>query len=170
MKLSMYQASVPVFIRMLENLRKLLEKGEAYAEQKKFLPEVLINGRLSPDMFPLSRQVQIATDLARRCVARLAGVEAPGFEDNEKSFTELYERIDKTLEYLGTFKPERIDGSDEKPISIEVRGHTLNFHGISMLLNFSLPNFYFHITTAYNILRHNGVEIGKIDFLGDPTA
>ena len=170
MKLSMYQASVPVFVHMLDNLREFLKKGELYAEQKMFAPEVLINGRLAPDMFPLSRQVQIATDIARRGVARLAGIEAPVMEDNEKSFTDLYARIDKTIEFLKSIEPEQVDGSDEKPISFEVRGHTLNFFGMGMLLNFSLPNVYFHITTAYNILRHNGVGLGKIDFLGNPTA
>ena len=170
MNLSMYQASVPVFIHMLQNLREFLIKGELYAEQKMFAPEVLINGRLAPDMFPLSRQVQIATDIARRGVARLAGIEAPAMEDNEMSFTDLYARIDKTIDFLKSIKPDQIDGSDEKPISFEVRGHTLNFYGMGMLLNFSLPNVYFHITTAYNILRHNGVGLGKIDFLGNPTA
>lgn len=170
MNLSMYQASVPVFIHMLQNLREFLKKGELYAEQKMFPPEVLTNGRLAPDMFPLSRQVQIATDIARRGTARLAGIEAPAFEDNENSFADLYARIDKTIEFLKSIKPEQVDGSDEKPISFEVRGHTLNFFGMGMLLNFSLPNVYFHITTAYNILRHNGVGLGKIDFLGDPTA
>jgi uncharacterized protein len=169
MKMSMYQVSVPVFVHMLENLREFLKKGEVYAEQKMFSPEVLINSRLAPDMLPLSRQIQIATDLARRCVARLAGIEAPVFEDDEKSFTELYVRIDKTIEFLKSIKPEQVDGTEEKPISFEVRGHTLNFHGMGMLLNFSFPNIYFHITTAYNILRHNGVGLGKIDFLGDPT-
>lgn len=170
MKLSMYQASVPVFVHMLQNLREFLKKGELYSEQKMFSPEVLINSRLAPDMYPLSRQVQIATDIARRGVARLAGVEAPVFEDNEKSFSDLYTRIDKTIEFLESIKPDQVDGSDEKPISFEVRGHTLNFFGMGMLLNFTLPNVYFHITTAYNILRHNGVGIGKIDFLGNPTT
>ena len=166
MAMSMYSASVPVFIRMLNNLTGLLKKGEAYAEAKKVQPEVLINSRLAPDMFPLSRQIQIASDAARRCVARLAGMEAPKIEDNEKTFAELYKRIDTTIDYLKSFKSGQIDGTEEKPITVEVRGNTLNFQGMAFLLSFSLPNFYFHITTAYNILRHNGVDIGKQDFLG----
>ncbi len=168
MALSMYQASVPVFIRMLNNLSGFLKKGEALAEAKKIEPEVLINSRLAPDMFPLSRQIQIASDMSRRCVARLAGVEAPKIEDNEKTFEELYKRIDTTIDYLKSFKPGQIDGTEEKPITLEVRGNTLHFQGMMFLLLYSLPNFYFHVTTAYNILRHNGVDIGKLDFLGKP--
>lgn len=168
MALSMYQASVPVFIRMLNNLADFLKKGEAFAEAKKIDPAVLINSRLAPDMFPLSRQVQIATDIARRGVARLAGLEAPKIEDKEQTFADLYARINQAIKYLKDFKPKQIDGSEDKPISFEIRGNTMNFTGMEMLLNFSLPNMYFHVTTAYDILRHNGVEIGKADFLGKP--
>ena len=166
MTMSMYQASVPVFIRMLNNLADFLKKGEAFAEAKKIDPAVLINSRLAPDMFPLSRQIQIASDASRRCVARLAGMEAPKIEDTEKTFAELYERINKTVIYLKSFKPGQIDGTEEKPISVEVRGQTLHFQGMTFLLFFALPNFYFHVTTTYNILRHNGVDIGKPDFIG----
>jgi len=170
MTLSMYQASVPVFIRMLNNLAGFLKKGEAHAKDKKFETDVLINGRLAPDMFPLSRQVQIASDVARRCVARLAGVEPPKYEDNEKTFAELYARIDKTIAYLQGFSPEQVDGTEDKPLTIEVRGKPLDFTGMTLLLFFTFPNLYFHVTTAYNILRHNGVDIGKEDFLGKPPS
>lgn len=166
MKISMYQASVPVFIRMLNNLAAVLGKGEAYAEAKKIDPTVLTGSRLYPDMFPLSRQVQIATDNAKGPAARLAGVEVPKFEDNEKTFAELRARIQKTVEFLQTLKPEQIDGSEDRTITLPMRTKTLTFQGMPYLLNFALPNFYFHVTTAYDILRHNGVEIGKQDFLG----
>lgn len=166
MNLSMYQASIPVFIRMLQNLAGILKKGEAFAEAKKINPAVLINDRLAPDMFPLSRQVQIATDIARRGAARLAGLEPPKVEDQEQSFDDLYARINATIDYLKTFKSGQIDGTEEKAISFEIRGNTVNFTGQQMLLNFSLPNVYFHVTTTYAILRHNGVDIGKADFLG----
>ncbi|WP_028009092.1 DUF1993 domain-containing protein [Solimonas flava] len=166
MTLSMYQASVPVFIRMLGNLRLLLEKGAAYAEARKFDGTALPDSRLFPDMFPLSRQVQIATDNAKGCAARLAGIEPPKFEDSERTIPELIGRIDKTLTFLQTLQPSQIDGSEERPITLQLRSGALNFDGRAYLLHFALPNFYFHVTTAYNLLRHNGVEIGKPDFLG----
>jgi uncharacterized protein len=166
MKISMYQASVPVYIRMLTNLAACLEKAAAHAEAKKIDPLVLVASRLYPDMFPLSRQVQIASDNAKGPVARLAGVEPPRYEDNEKNFPELRERIQKTLNYLKTVKPEQIDGSEERTITIQLRGNPVTFQGMPYLLNFAMPNFFFHVTTAYDILRHNGVELGKQDFLG----
>lgn len=166
MKISMYQASVPVYIRMLTNLAAVLEKGAAHAEAKKIDPSVLIGSRLYPDMFPLSRQVQIATDNAKGPAARLAGVDVPKYEDNEKTFPELRGRIEKTIEFLRTLKPEQIDGAEERTITLQVRGNTLTFNGLPYLLNFAMPNFYFHVTTAYDILRHNGVELGKQDYLG----
>ena len=166
MKISMYQASVPVFIRILKNLRAILQKGQAYAEEKKIEPAVLINSRLYPDMFPLVRQVQIASDVAKGCGARLAGLEPPKFEDNETTFAELFARIDKTIAYLETLKPNQIDGSEEKTITMQIRSNTMSFAGMPFLLNFASPNFYFHVTTAYDILRHCGVEIGKQDFIG----
>jgi hypothetical protein len=162
----MYQASVPVFIRMLKNLAAILQKGAAYAEARKIEPSVLINYRLYPDMFRLVQQVQVASDVAKGCGARLAGVEPPKFEDNEATFPELFARIDKTIAYLETLKPEQIDGSEQKTITLQIRSRTLTFPGMPFLLNFSLPNFYFHVTTAYDILRHCGVEIGKQDFIG----
>ena len=168
MTISMYQASVPVFIRTLNNLVGILEKGAKYAETKKIDPSVLINSRLFPDMFPLSRQIQIASDIAKRGVAQLAGMEAPQFEDTETTFPELIDRIQKTISYLDTFKPEQIDGSEEKTITLKMRDNTLSFQGMPFLLYFVLPNVYFHVTTAYDILRHCGVEVGKQDFLGQP--
>ena len=168
MTISMYQASVPVCIRTLNNLVSILEKGATYAETKKIDPNVLVNSRLSPDMFPLSRQVQIASDIARRGAAQLAGIEAPKFEDNETTFPELIDRLKKTISYLDTFKPEQIDGSEERTITLQMRDNTLSFQGMPFLLYFVLPNVYFHVTTAYDILRHCGVELGKIDFLGKP--
>ena len=168
MTISMYQASVPVFIRTLNNLIGILEKGATYAEAKKIDPSVLVNSRLFPDMLPLSKQVQIASDVAKRGVARLAGAEAPNFEDNETTFPELIDRIQKTISYLDTFKPEQIDGSEERTITLQVLNNTLSFQGMPFLLYFVLPNIYFHVTTAYDILRHCGVEVGKQDFLGQP--
>ena len=166
MKISMYQASVPVFIRMLKNLAAILAKGATYAEAKKIEPVVLINSRLYPDMFPLVRQIQVASDVAKGCGARLAGVEPPKFEDNEATFPELFARIDKTVTYLETLKPEQIDGSEQRTVTLQIRNRTTTFLGLPFLLNFALPNFYFHVTTAYDILRHCGVEIGKQDFIG----
>ena len=166
MKISMYQASVPLFIRMLKNLAAILAKGATYAEAKKIEPAVLVNSRLYPDMFALVRQIQIASDVAKGCGARLAGLEPPKFEDNEATFPELLTRIDKTVTYLETLKPEQIDGSEQRTITLQIRNQTMTFLGMPFLLNFALPNFYFHVTTAYDILRHCGVEIGKQDFIG----
>ena len=166
MKISMHQTSVPVFIHMLNNLAAILEKAAAHAEAKKIDPAVLINSRLAPDMFPLSRQVQIATDGAKGCAARLAGMEPPRYEDNESTFPELIARLRKTIDYLATFTPAQIDGSEEKTIVMKFRDSSRTFVGLPYLLHYVLPNFYFHVTTAYAILRHCGVELGKQDFLG----
>ena len=166
MTISMYQASVPVFIRMLNNLIAILEKAAAHAEARKIDPAVLINSRLYPDMFPLSRQVRIATDAAMSGAARLAGMEPPKYEDNETTFAELIERIRKTIAYVNGLKPEQIDGSEKAKIEIKVRDGMLTLDGLTFLLNRVLPNFYFHIATTYGILRHNGIEIGKKDYLG----
>ena len=168
MKISMYHAALPVMKRMLANLAAILQKAAAHAEARKIDPTVLITSRLYPDMFALARQVQIASDTAKGCAARLSGSEIPKYEDNEATFPELATRIEKTIAFLDTFKPEQIDGTEEKSITIKLRSGDLNFTGLSYVLNFALPNFYFHITTAYNILRHNGIEVGKNDFLGKP--
>jgi hypothetical protein len=166
----MYQASIPVFLRMLGNLSNILEKAEAYAEAKKIEPSILINARLAPDMFPLSRQIQIATDGVKGCAARLAGVEVPSYPDTESTFPELQARIEKTAAFLQTFKAAQIDGSEERPITLKLGGKDRSFMGQPYLLNFVLPNLYFHITVAYAVLRHNGLDIGKMDYLGEPRG
>lgn len=162
----MYQASVPVFKRALKNLSAILEKAAAHAGTKKIDPMVLAGDRLAPDMLPFPRQIFIACDTAKFCVARLAGVEAPKFADDEKTFDEFKGRIQKTIDFIDGVKPAQIDGSEEKPISFKAGPRTLDFNGQSYLLTFAIPNFFFHVTTAYAILRHNGVEVGKMDYLG----
>ena len=166
MSLSMYDASVPALTSFLTNLSAILKKGAEYASEKKIEETVLTGARLYPDMFALSRQVQIACDQAKGCAARLAGVEVPSFEDNEQTFAELQARIDKTLQFIGSVAADKINGSEEKPIHLKIGPYELDFTGQSYLLTFTLPNLYFHITTAYNILRHNGVPLGKKDFVG----
>ena len=166
MPLSMYQASVPVFIHMLGNLSKVLEKAAAHAEARKIEPSVLINDRLAPDMLPLSRQVQIAGDMAVRGAARLAGIEFPSHPDTEATFAELQERLTKTLGFLETLSADQIDGGEERSVTLKMRDGERTFTGQAYLLNFVLPNLYFHITAAYLILRHNGVELGKADYMG----
>jgi hypothetical protein len=168
MKISMYQASVPVFVHSLNNLASILEKGAAYAEAKKIDPAVLVSARLFPDMFPLVRQVQIASDSAKGGAARLAGVEPPAFEDNEKTFPDLIARVQKTVAYLQTLTPAQIDGSEDKTVTWQTRTSSKSMQGLPYLHSHVIPNLYFHETTAYNILRHNGVELGKKDFLGNP--
>ena len=167
MTISMYQSSIPVFIHKLSNLSAILAKGEAYAEAKKIDQSVLINARLFPDMLPLSRQVQIACDSAKAGAARLAEVEIPSHEDSETTFAQLQERIAKTISFLKIISAEQINGKEELKITYTQRGRENNFIGLPYLLNYVLPNLYFHITTAYAILRHNGVEIGKKDYLGN---
>ena len=167
MTISMYQASIPILIRTLNNLIGILKKGSDYASAKNIEPTVLINSRLYPDMFPLARQVQIASDVSRRSAARLAGVEAPSIEDTETTFPELIERLQKTIAYLETFTAEQIDGTEEKDVTVPIGGgNTIIMKGWPYLSFFVIPNVYFHVTTAYDILRHNGVEIGKRDYLG----
>jgi hypothetical protein len=168
MSLSMHQASTPHFINVLNNLTAILDKAAAHCEAKKIDPLVLTSFRLYPDMFPLTRQVQIACDAAKGLVARLAGVEVPKHEDTEKTFEDLKARIAKTIAFIQSIKPAQIDGSEEKAIALKVGGRDLKFTGMQYLLGFANPNFYFHVTTTYNILRHNGVEIGKNDYLGNP--
>lgn len=169
MSISMYATSVPPILRTLTNLRAILEKAIAHAEARKIDPSVLINARLYPDMFPLARQVQIATDNAKGSVSRLAGMDPPKYEDKETTFAELIARLDKTIALLETFKPEQIDGSEDKTITMKVPNATLTFKGMPYLLEYALPNIYFHVVTTYAILRHNGVEIGKQDYLGSTS-
>ena len=167
MTISMYQTLIPTSIRFLENLSNVLKKGAAHAQAKKIDESVLINARLFPDMFPLSRQVQIACDAAKAGASRLAEIEISSHLDVETTFAELEERIEKTIAFLKSIKAEQIDGKEELKISYVSRGKENNFIGQPYLLNWVLPNLFFHITTAYNILRHNGVEVGKKDYLGN---
>jgi len=167
MKLSMYQASAPRFAAMLRNLAAILDKAEAHAAARKIDPAALTAFRLYPDMFPLTRQVQIACDTAKGAVARLAGMEVPKHEDTEQTFAELKARIAKTLDFVESVPAERIEGSEEREIVVRLRGQDMKFSGLQYLLGVAQPNFYFHVTTAYDILRHNGVELGKRDFLGN---
>lgn len=166
MSISMYQASVPVLVHMLKNLDAIIAKAAAHADARKIDPSVLVNSRLYPDMFPLARQIQIATDMAKGCGARLAGEEPPKYDDTEASFPELSARVQKTINYLESLKAAAIDGSEERVIALKLRNASVTFSGMFYLLNFVLPNFYFHVTTTYAILRHNGVELGKPDYLG----
>lgn len=166
MPLSMFQASAPVFIRAMNNLKVVLDKGAAHAAANKIDPTVLLNSRLFPDMFPLVRQVQIASDNAKGGGARLAGMTPPKYEDNEASFPELNARIEKTVAFLQTLTPAQIDGAEEKTINLTLGQKTLSFPGQAYLFGLVLPNLYFHVTTAYAILRHCGVPLGKEDFLG----
>jgi hypothetical protein len=164
--ISMYQASVPTIVRALNNLAAVLEKAEQHAAAKKIDPAAFINARLYPDMLPLSKQVQIASDTSKGGTARLAQIDPPAFEDNETTFPQLIERLRKTVAFLETLKPEQIDGSEGRTVSWQTRTATKSMQGQPYLLNHVLPNVFFHSTTAYDILRHNGVELGKQDFLG----
>ncbi len=166
MTISMYQASVPVFVKGLANLKTILEKAAAHAQAHKIDDAVLVTARLYPNMLPLSKQVQIASDFARGTAARLAGAEPPAMEDNEKTLADLIARVQKTIDYVKPFTAAQVDGSEARSITRPVRGQPKTFTGINYLLQYALPNFYFHTATAYGILRHNGVEIGKSDFLG----
>ena len=162
----MYDACVPPGIRMMNNLAAILEKAAAHAEAKKIDPAVFVNARLYPDMFPLSRQVQIASDSAKAGAARLAGLTPPSYEDNEKTIPELIVRATKTAAFLETLKPAQFEGSEDKTINWKTRTVERSMLGEPYLVHQVLPNLYFHVTTAYNILRHNGVELGKPDYLG----
>jgi len=168
MKISMYQASAPRFANMLRNLSGLLDKAQAHCEARKIDPLALTQFRLYPDMFTLARQVQVACDTAKGAVARLAGAEIPKHEDTEQTFAELKARIAKTLEFVESVPAAKIDGSEEREVALKLRGQDVKFTGLQYLLGFAYPNFYFHVTTAYAILRHNGVELGKRDFIGNP--
>lgn len=165
MSLSIYQASVPAFQKHLHALDGILDKAAAYAAAKKIDPAVLMSARLYPDMFDCVRQVQASTDFAKAASARLAGVPVPSYEDTEKTIPELKGRIAKTLSFLETIKPEQMAGSETKEFTIKVGPNDMHFNGLDYLLHFAMPNFYFHAATAYGILRHNGLDIGKRDFM-----
>ena len=167
MSQSIHDVTVHTFVRALSALKAVLEKGRTHAEAEKIDPAVLLSMRLYPDMLPLSRQVQIATDNAKGCIARLAQVEPPKYADDETSFAQLQERLDKTIKYLREFQPRQLEGAGERPVELKFPQRTFTFKsGWDYLLDFAVPNVYFHCTTAYAILRHAGVKIGKGDFLG----
>jgi hypothetical protein len=168
MSITMYQTCVPVLVRALNNLSTVLAKGAAHAAERNIAPEVLLNTRITPDMFPLIRQVQIATDMAKGAGARLAGVEPPKMEDNETTFDELQARIATVIKQLEAYTPAQIDGSEDRVVVLKMRSGEVTFRGQDYLLSFVLPNVYFHTTTAYAILRGVGVVLGKVDFIGKP--
>lgn len=166
MQMSMYAAFVPPVTRTLAALIKVLEKGAWFAEAKKIDPAVLLGARLAPDMFALTRQVQIASDTAKGGAARLAGLDVPSWADTESSFAELQDRVQRTIDFVAAIPQAQLDGSEEREVVLKLRSGDVHFTGYSYLTTFVLPNVYFHTTTAYSILRHNGVELGKRDFLG----
>lgn len=168
MSLSMHSCSIPYFVRALNNLSAILEKGAAHAKESDIDPSILVTDRLFPDMLPLSRQVQIACDVSKGAAARISGIEAPSHEDTESSFEELQERIKKTIEFLNSVPADKINGTEEKEIKMQAGPYELDFTGATYLSMWALPNIYFHVTTTYNILRHNGVVLGKIDYVGAP--
>ena len=168
MTISMYQASVPRFVNILGNLSNILDKAQAHVDAKKIDGATLTNYRLFPDMLPMTTQVQIACDAAKGVVARLSGVDAPVFEDNEKTLADLKARIGKTIAFIQSVSATQIDGTEDKEIVIKRGDKETRYKGMQFLLGHATPNFYFHVTTVYNILRHNGIEIGKRDYLGNP--
>lgn len=166
MSITMHTASVPVFVRMLGNLGTWLDKAEAHAQVKKFDPAVYLGARLAPDMLPFTKQIQIACDGAKFGVSRLAGVEAPKFDDSEASITELRERVRATIAFIQSVPASKIDGTEDKDVTIPRRDGPMTLKGEFYLKHYVMPNFYFHLTMAYALLRHNGVELGKADYLG----
>ena len=163
---NLYAACVPVFVQYLTSLSTILGKAQAFAEARKIDPSVLVGARIAPDMFPLSRQVQIATDHAKGACARLVGVDVPSYADTETTFAELQARIARTIEFVRAFRPEQFEGAESRDVTLTIAGQKVPFKGGVYLSQFALPNFFFHATTTYAILRHNGVEVGKRDFIG----
>ena len=168
MTISMYLASAPRFVNILGNLSTILDKTQAHAEARKIDPAVLVGFRLFPDMLPMRSQVQIAADTAKGAIARLAGIEIPKYEDTETTLPELQARIAKTVAFIQTVTPAQLEGTEDKEIVLKRGDKETRYTGMQFLLGHAIPNVYFHVTTAYNILRHNGVEIGKRDYLGNP--
>lgn len=166
MSMTMHSAFIPVAVRTLNSLSAILGKAAAHCEARQINPGAFLQARIFPDMFPLTRQVQIATDMVKGGAARLAGVEIPRYEDEETTFEELRERLARTVKFLESIQPAQIDGKEEAVISLTLRGRPVEFRGQAYLTDYVLPNMYFHVTTAYNLLRQGGVEIGKRDFLG----
>jgi uncharacterized protein len=170
MSISMHSASVPIFVRMLGNMNTWLDKAEAHAKEKKFESSVYLSARLAPDMLPFTAQIQIACDAAKFCMSRISGVEAPKFEDNEATLADLRERVRKTIDYVSSVPADAIDGTDAKDITVPRRAGPMTMKGETYLKQFVLPNFFFHVTTVYALLRHYGVDLGKADYLGALTA
>ncbi len=168
MTISMYQASVPRFVNILGNLMNILDKAQAHVDAKKLDVDTLTRFRLFPDMLPMATQVLIACDAAKGVVARLAGIDIPVYEDNEKTLADLKARVAKTIAFIQTVTPAQIDGTEDKEIITKRGDKETRYKGMQFLLGHAVPNFYFHVTTTYDILRHNGVEIGKRDYLGNP--
>ncbi len=168
MSIAMSQISLPVFVRHLEGLSIVLKKAQALYAEKKFDESSLLSYRLYPDMFTLARQVQASTDHARNCIALLAGVDAPKVDMNEKSLADLAARVDGTVAWLNGIKPAQVDGTEGKTVTVKMGDRETQYTGIDLLLKRALPNFYFHATTAYDIVRHNGIEVGKRHFMGNP--
>jgi hypothetical protein len=166
MNASMYSLSIPVFQRSLTNLSAILDKAAAHAQERKIDPAALLDARLYPDMLPFTRQIQLSTDFAKGAAARLAGDAPPKFDDVEVGFSQLKERIARTIAFVNSVAPDRIVGSEERVIELKTATRSLRFTGLEFLAHYALPNFFFHVTTAYAILRHNGVPFGKEDFLG----
>ncbi len=168
MSISMHKASAPVFLHMLGNLDGMLAKAETYAKERGFDPNLLVTSRLAPDMRPLSAQIQLASDTSKFAIARLSGGTSPSMPDTETTIAELRERIAKTVDYIKSVPASAVDGSDEREVVLKFPNGEMKFTGLNYLMGFVLPNFLFHVTTAYAILRHNGVPLGKLDFLGSP--
>lgn len=166
MSIPIYDASVPVFVQVLEALIGLVDKAEAHAQAKKIEPSVLLGARLFPDMFPLVRQLQLSTDFAKGACARLAGVDVPSYQDTEASFADIRQRLKRTIELVQSLPKDKFDGAGSRDVTVRVAGQPATFKGQPYLLHFALPNFYFHASTAYAILRHCGIELGKRDFIG----
>jgi hypothetical protein len=166
MPITMYSASVPIFVRMLENCGRWLDKAETHAQVKKFDAAVYLEARLAPDMLPFKNQIQIACDGAKFAIARLAEVEAPKFDDSETTLAELHERLRATIAFIKSVPADKLEGTEDKDVTIPRRSGPLTLKGEAYLKHYALPNFFFHVTTAYALLRHNGVDVGKMDFLG----
>lgn len=170
MSITMHSASAPIFTAMLKNLSVWLDKAETHAQAKKFEPSVYLGTRLAIDMLPFTTQIQIACDTAKFAIARLGGVDAPKFDDTEASLADLRQRVQATIEFINSVPAAKVDGSEDKDVTIPRRSGPITMKGESYLKHYALPNFFFHVTTAYALLRHNGVELGKMDYLGAPKA
>ncbi len=167
MSISVYDQSIARMSHMLQNLDNIVSKAETYAQANDIEPSALLQARLFPTMRNFIFQVQVVTDVAKGCAARLSNTEAPKWDDDQESFADVHARIKKALEFLATFKPEQFEGCETRELEVKLGSHTVNFTGQSYLLGFVLPNIYFHMTTAYNLLRHNGLDLGKRDFIGE---